>query len=95
LKGYLIFVEHYRMFNKDLFGIKHFRLIPFIGGIILALFFFSTFKMEIRSIFQYPHPDNIHERVYKDKNGICYAYTAETVNCNDNQSVLKDYPLQS
>ena len=51
--------------------------------------------MEIRSIFQYPHPDNIHERVYKDKNGICYAYTAETVNCNDNQSVLKDYPLQS
>jgi hypothetical protein len=83
------------MFNNDLFGIKHFRLIPFIGGVLLAVSFLSIFKMEAHSIFQYPHPDNIHERVYKDKNGACYAYTAETVNCNDNESILKEYPLQN
>jgi hypothetical protein len=74
--------------------IKHFRIIPFIGGIIIAIIVFSTYKTEPHSIFQYPHPDNIHERVYKDKNNVCYAYTAEEANCNDNESTLKQYPLQ-
>ena len=72
---------------------KHFRLIPFIGGVVGALLFFSRFKIEVHSIFQYPHPDNIHERVYKDKNGVCYAYTAEEVDCNENEATLKEYPL--
>ena len=88
MRDYLIFAEHHRMF-------KHFRVIPFIGGIIIAVIFFSNYKIEVQSIFQYPHPDNIHERVYKDKNNVCYAYTAEEVNCNDNTDTLIPYPLQN
>ena len=71
-----------------------FRIIPFIGGIIIGIIVFSKFKIEAPSIYQYPHPDNIHERVYKDSNNVCYAYTAEEVNCNSNEGTLKPYPLQ-
>uniref|UniRef100_A0A6C0JYP8 Uncharacterized protein n=1 Tax=viral metagenome TaxID=1070528 RepID=A0A6C0JYP8_9ZZZZ len=74
--------------------LKHFRIFPFILGVIFAALFFKNYKMETLSIFQYPHPNNIHERVYKDKNGVCYAYTAEEVNCNSNESTLTPYPLQ-
>jgi hypothetical protein len=72
----------------------HFRIIPFIGGIIIGIIVFSNYKIETPSIFQYPHPDNIHERVYKDKNNVCYSYTTEEVNCNDNEGTLKQYPIQ-
>lgn len=72
----------------------HFRIIPFIGGIIIGIIVFSNYKIETPSIFQYPHPDNIHERVYKDKNNVCYSYIAEEVNCNANEATLKPYPLQ-
>ena len=74
--------------------IKHFRIIPFIGGIIIGIIVFSSYKTEALSIFQYPHPDNIHERVYKDNNNTCYAYTAEETSCTDNEGTLKQYPLQ-
>jgi hypothetical protein len=72
----------------------HFRLLPFIGGIIIGILFFNNYKMETRSIFQYPHPENVHERVYKDINDVCYSYTAQEVNCNENEGTLKEYPLQ-
>lgn len=74
--------------------IKHFRIIPFIGGIIIGIIVLSNYKGEFATIFQYPHPDNIHERVYKDHNNRCYAYTAEETSCNDNEGTLKQYPLQ-
>ena len=71
-----------------------FRIIPFIGGIIIGYLIFSNYKMDTRSIYQYPHPENIHERVYKDNNNVCYSYTAQEVNCNANEATLKQYPLQ-
>lgn len=72
----------------------HFRIIPFIAGIIVGIIIFSNYKVEPLSILQYPHPDNIHERVYKDHNNVCYSYTAQEVNCNANEATLKQYPLQ-
>ena len=74
--------------------IKQFRIIPFIAGIIIGYIIFSNYKMETRSIYQYPHPENVHERVYKDKNNVCYSYTAQEVKCNANEATLKQYPLQ-
>ena len=46
-------------------------------------------------VFEYPHPQNVRERVYRDNNGICYQYTAEQVGCDANEATLKPYPIQA
>jgi hypothetical protein len=45
-------------------------------------------------VYEYPHPQNVKHRVYRDKNGVCYAYKAEEVSCDENEGNLKAYPLQ-
>jgi hypothetical protein len=42
---------------------------------------------------KYPTPENCGKVVYKDKNGICYKYSTKQVDCDKNQSRLKDFPL--
>jgi len=46
-------------------------------------------------VYEYPHPQNVNERVYRDENGVCYKYTAKKVDCDDNEESLKPYPLQA
>lgn len=45
-------------------------------------------------IYEYPHPQNVNNRVYRDKNNVCYSYTSVKVDCDENESTLKQYPLQ-
>jgi hypothetical protein len=73
---------------------KNFRILPFIIGLILGagIFFFYTPSTPV--VYQYPHPETGKDRVYKDKNGVCYSYTSEEVDCDKNEESLKDYPLQ-
>jgi hypothetical protein len=73
--------------------IKHFRLYPFVFGIIIGIIsiYFVTPKKEV--IHRYPTPDNTGKLTYKDKNGICYKYNAITVDCDKNESRLRDFPL--
>jgi hypothetical protein len=73
---------------------NHFRLLPFIGGLVAGYFFFIVYKNVKRNIIMYPHPENVHGRVYKDNNGVCYSYTAQDVNCDQNEKNLKPYPVQ-
>ena len=40
---------------------------------------------------EYPQLNNY--LIYKDKNNICYAYAPKKVNCDKNESKLKDFPL--
>ena len=74
---------------------KHFRLIPFIGGLVIGYLFFIYYKADAHITYEYPHPDNVKDRVYKDHNGVCYSYTSQTVDCDKNEDTLKPYPLQS
>ena len=74
--------------------LKHIRLLPFTAGIgvgLLLLFFYDIPKT---IIYEYPHPHNINERVYRDKNGMCYEYTAQKVKCDANEGTLRQYPIQ-
>jgi len=75
--------------------VKHFKLIPFIGGLIIGFFILKVFNRENAVVYDYPHPDTVNNRIYKDKNGTCYAYSANEVNCDSNEKNLKMYPLQS
>ncbi len=74
--------------------IKHFKWIPFAIGVIAGLLTLFFVKPEKVVVTDYPHPDNIKSRVYRDKNGACYKYTSVKVDCDANEATLKPYPLQ-
>jgi hypothetical protein len=72
----------------------HFRLLPFIAGIVIGYIVSLIYKPEKQIIRQYPHPDEASKKVFKDPNGACYTYTSHEVNCDANEATLKDYPVQ-
>lgn len=72
----------------------HFRLLPFVSGLVLAIGVFMIYKPQKQIIHQYPHPKDASEKVYRDPNGTCYTYSVHEVNCDANEGTLKDYPVQ-
>ena len=75
--------------------LKHIRCLPFIGGIIVGVLLLMFYKAPRRTILEYPHPQNVNERVYRDNNGVCYKYSAKKVSCDSNEATLKQYPIQA
>jgi hypothetical protein len=75
--------------------LKHFRIIPFLLGLGAGYVLFLFYKTEPRVIYEYPHPKNVDTRTYKDKNNVCYSYTAKEVACDQNEGTLRQYPLQT
>ena len=73
----------------------HFRLIPFLAGLGVGYLVLRFYKTPVKTVYEYPHPNNMDRRVYKDTNGVCYAYSAKEVNCDDHEDSLKPYPLQA
>jgi len=75
--------------------LDHFRILPFIAGIgagVLVIFFY---KPEAIVVHEYPHPENVSQRAYRDLNGVCYKYQSKEVDCDKNEETLKVYPLQA
>jgi hypothetical protein len=44
-------------------------------------------------VYKYPNPESSDKIIYKDKNGICYAYSPTKVDCDKNEDKLKNFPL--
>ncbi len=74
--------------------LKEFKWMPFGIGILVGVLMLRFVKQEPVVVFEYPHPDTVKQRVYRDKNGACYKYTSIEVNCDANEATLKPYPLQ-
>lgn len=74
---------------------KHFRIKAFAIGIVIGLFLLYAYKQPPAIIYEYPHPQNVGVRVYRDTNGVCYKYTAAKVDCDANEATLRPYPLQN
>jgi hypothetical protein len=75
--------------------LKHIRFIPLLIGIFIGIFGIYFIKPTKNVIYKYPTPDNSNNIVYKDKNDVCYKYIAKEVDCDKNESRLKDYPLST
>jgi len=71
---------------------KFFRIIPFILSLILGLAFIYLTAPASEIIVVYPTPSNVDKTEYKDKNGICYRYQYNKIDC-PNKGVV-DIPLQ-
>jgi hypothetical protein len=73
--------------------IKHIRIIPLALGIVIGIIIIFFVKTDKNVVRKYPTPDNCGKLVYKDKNGVCYKYNAKQVDCDKNETRLKDFPI--
>lgn len=73
--------------------LKHIRIIPLIFGIIIGIVAVLFIKPEKNVVYKYPTPDTAGKLIYKDKNGVCYKYNAKQVDCDKNESRIKEFPL--
>jgi hypothetical protein len=75
--------------------LDHFRLLPFIIGLAVGCLVVFYYKPPPLIVHEYPHPENVDQRVYRDQNGICYRYQSKEADCDKNEENLKVYPLQA
>jgi len=73
--------------------LKHFRLLPFVLGVIAGIIGIYFVKPEQTVTMQYPTPDRAEKAIYKDKNGICYKYSVKKVDCDKNEGKMKNFPI--
>lgn len=73
--------------------LKHLRIIPLISGLVIGIIAVLFIKPQQNIVYKYPTPDTAGKVIYKDKNGVCYKYGATKVDCDKNESRLKDFPL--
>ena len=73
--------------------LQHIRIFPFIIGIVLGTIAMFFIKPQQNVTYKYPTPETSGKVVYKDKNGVCYKYSAKQQECDKNEARLKDFPL--
>jgi len=73
--------------------IKHIALYPLLAGLAIGIVAILMIKPEKTVVYKYPNPETSEKAIYKDKNGVCYRYQANKVDCDKNESKLKDFPL--
>jgi len=73
--------------------LNHIQWIPFVIGIIIGVIGVVYGKSEHPIIYSYPNPKTAKTTIYKDKNGMCYRYVPNQVDCDKNEEKLKDFPL--
>ena len=70
------------------------QLLPLLLGLFLGMFFVYILKPTASVVYKYPTMDNAGNVVYKDRNGVCFKYHADTVDCNKNEGRIVAFPLQ-
>jgi len=77
---------------------NHFMLVPFIVGAVVGLLALTFHvRLPVDKVPRWPHPTSVQETVYKDKNGYCFKFEAEMVDCETakaGKEGLKPYPYQ-
>jgi len=74
----------------------HFILIPFLAGLLVG-FVTITFRKPDDSmrVPKWPHPSTVGKFTYRDRNGLCYTFDSEEVDCSKVKENLKDYPFEN
>ena len=73
--------------------IKHISIVPLLVGLAVGAVAILMIKPEQTVVYKYPNPGNKEKNIYKDKNEVCYQYVAKKVDCDKNESKMKDFPL--
>ncbi len=73
---------------------NHVQLLPLLLGLFFGMFFVYVLKPTPVVVYKYPTIDNAGKVVYQDRNGVCFKYHADTVDCDKNEGRITTYPLQ-
>jgi hypothetical protein len=73
--------------------ISHIKIFPLILGLVIGIIAIMFIKPQQNVVYKYPTPNTAGKEIYRDKNGICYKYNAKELDCDKNESRLKDFPL--
>jgi hypothetical protein len=65
-----------------------------IIGIIVGFIVLRLFAIDRPIFYKWPSPENVGNITYKDKNGTCYQYEGNIVDCSQNKKKIKPVPLQ-
>ena len=70
------------------------QLLPLLLGLFIGMFFVYILKPTASVNYKYPTMDNAGKIVYQDRNGVCFKYHADTVDCDKNEGRIVAFPLQ-
>ena len=70
------------------------QLLPLLLGLFIGMFFVYILKPTASVIYKYPTMDNAGKIVYQDRNGVCFKYHADTVDCDKYEGRIVAFPLQ-
>ena len=75
--------------------LKHFKLIPFVSGLIIGAIIFFGFKPDTKDrVVKWPNPENAGKVVYRDRNGLCYKFESQIVDCSKVKEKLQTYSFE-
>jgi len=75
--------------------LKHFKLIPFVSGLVIGAIIFFGFKPDTRDrVVKWPNPENAGKVVYRDRNGLCYRFESQIVDCTKVKDKLQAYSFE-
>ena len=67
---------------------------PFLCGLAVGIFVVYILKPAPMVIQKTPNLENAGTLVYKDRNGTCFTYTANEVNCDKVEDKIKPFSLE-
>jgi hypothetical protein len=67
---------------------------PFLLGLSIGLFIVYILKPTAVVVMKYPNVDNAGKIVYRDRNGTCFQYEINEVDCDKEEDRITPYPLQ-
>ena len=72
-----------------------FNIIAFIIGFIIGMCYIYQKQPPLTENIVYPTPFNAGKITYKNNNGDCFQYTAEPVDCPEDESLIKQHSINS
>ena len=70
------------------------RFPALIVGVVLGFILLRMFAIDRPIFYKWPSPENAGKVTYKDKNGVCYSYKSDVVDCKAKGINVKPLPLQ-
>ncbi len=70
------------------------RFPALVAGVVVGFILLRMYAIDRPIFYKWPSPENAGKVTYKDKNGVCYSYNSESVDCKGKGVNPKPLPLQ-